>query len=56
MEISSIINWTSTYQIHGSLGSISYLLQKVSEYNHEISQSHTADQPTGSRDEATEHL
>ena len=32
------------------------LLQKVSEYDQEIPQSHTADQPTAPVGRATEHL
>ena len=31
-------------------------VEKVSEYDQEISQSHTADQPTAPRGRATEHV
>ena len=32
------------------------VVKKVSEYDQEIQQSHTADQPTAPRGRATEHL
>ena len=51
-----LLNRYNTFQIvqKNQLFSLS-LLPKVSEYDQEIAQSHTADQPTALRGRATEH-